>query len=186
VGSPGVVARITGTALLALLVVGCGNRTLPAAAPVKLTVESPTDGARQVADSATITGVVAPHHARVLVLGHSVSADRSGHFTASVPLVPGTNLIDVIASAPRAQPAMLSLRVTRYVLINVPDVTGRSPNDAVARIRAAGLTPVLHADSNPLSFLLPFSTQVCNQSPSGGSRVEPDTRVTLNAGKVCV
>jgi hypothetical protein len=119
------------------------------------------------------------------VLGRAVLPDRNGHFSTSVPLAPGTNLIDVIASAPRARPAMFALRVIRYVLVTVPDVTGKSPGAAATAIRGAGLRSVLHVDNAPLSFLWPFPPQVCSQSPAGGARVGPHSVVTLQASQVC-
>lgn len=171
---------------LALLGCGCGQRSAPPSAPVRLSLQAPTDGARIVATTATVTGDVSPHRARVLVLGHGAREDATGHFSARVALSPGTNLIDVIASAPRARPAMIALRVIRYLLVTVPDVTGRSPASAAALLRAHGLKPVLNGDSNPFSFLIPFSMQICSQSPSGGARVEPNSTVTLQLGQVCL
>ena len=174
------------TVAVALLAAGCGRASSPPPAPVRLSLETPADGARIVSTTATVTGVVVPHRAHVLVLGHDAPTDTSGHFSVRVGLSTGTNLVDVIASAPRARPAMVALRVIRYVLVTVPDVTGRSPTSAVAILRAHGLKPVLGTDSNPLSFLLPLSMQICSQSPSGGARVQPNSRVTLQPGQVCV
>lgn len=180
------VVEIGGAVALALLGVGCGQRSVRPPAPVRLSLQAPADGARIVATAATVTGDVMPHGARVLVLGRQVTADANGHFSARVALSPGTNLIDVIASAPRARPAMMALRVIRYLLVTVPDVTGRSPAAAAALLRKDGLKPVLRGDSNPFSFLLPFSMQVCSQTPSGGTRVEPNSAVTLQPGQVCL
>jgi beta-lactam-binding protein with PASTA domain len=152
---------------------------------VRLTLDTPSDGSRVETSSATVSGTVSPDGARVLVVGRSVTPNPDGRFSTTVSLTPGTNLIDVIASAPNARPVMTSLRVVRYVLIRVPPVTGDSPSDAAAAIRAAGLTPKLNGDSNPFSFLLPLPEQICSQSPSGGAQVEPNSTVTLQAGKVC-
>ena len=110
----------------------------------------------------------------MLVVGQAVKPGTDGGFSTTVSLVPGTNLIDVIASAPHAQPAMAALRVIRYVLVTVPGVTGESPSDAAAAIRGAGLKPQLHGDSDPFAFLLPFSEQVCSQSPNGGDAGRPE------------
>ncbi len=121
----------------------------------------------------------------MLVVGQAVKPGIDGGFSTTVSLVPGTNLIDVIASAPHAQPAMEALRVIRYILVTVPDVTGKSPGDAAAAIRVAGLKPQLHGDSNPLAFLIPLSEQVCSQSPSGGKQVDPNSTVTIRLGKLC-
>ncbi len=181
-------ARLGALAVLvgvALLLAGCGQAASPRAAPVKLTLNGPADNSRVETGTATISGVVAPHGASVLVLGRRVAPETDGSFSATVALSPGTNLVDVIASAPHARPAMLSLRVIRYVLITVPDVTGKSPNAAANAIRAQGLGARVHGDGDPLAFLLPVPEQVCSQSPAGGHQVEPGTTVTLYLGKLC-
>jgi hypothetical protein len=180
-----VLLRSVAAATVALLACACGRTAHRPAAPVRLTLSSPAAGARIESSEATISGVVSPHGARVLVLGQAVKPGAEGSFSATVSLVPGTNLIDVIASAPHAQPAMTALQVIRYVLVTVPDVTGASPSDAAAAIRARGLKPQLHGDSDPFSFLLPFSEQVCSQSPSGGAQVDPNSTVTIHLGKLC-
>lgn len=165
----------------------CGRtaQTQPPAAPVHLRLSSPADEARIDASVATVSGVVSPRSARVLVVGHPVKPGAGGDFSATVALAPGTNLIDVIASAPRARPAMTTLRVIRYVLVTVPDVTGESPSDAAAAIRDAGLKPQLDGDSDPLSFLIPLHERVCSQSPTDGDRVDPNSTVTIRLGKLC-
>lgn len=164
----------------------CGSTARPpAAAPVRLTLSSPADDARIDASNTRISGTVSPRTARVLVLGRPVTPDANGGFSAAVALAPGTNLIDVIASARHARPAMTSLRITRYVLVSVPNVTGESPNDAAKAIHNAGLTPQLQSSSNPFGFLIPLRDQVCSQSPGGNAQVAPGSTVTLNVGKVC-
>jgi hypothetical protein len=152
---------------------------------VKLSLSSPADQARVDTSTTTLSGAVSPRTARVLVLGRPVKLDADGGFSTEVALAPGTNLIDVIASARHARPAMSSLRVTRYVLVSVPDVTGQSPKDAAAAIHDAGLTPQLHSSGNPFGFLIPLRDQVCSQSPVGNTHVPPGSTVTLNIGKVC-
>ena len=168
-----------------VLLSGCGQTTAPTAAPVKLTVNSPSDGSRVETSTATISGVVTPHSSQILVLGQGVSPSADGSFSTTVTLSPGTNLVDVIASAPHSKPAMVSLRVVRYVMISVPNVSGKSPSAAAAALRAAGLKPELHGDSDPLAFLLPFPEQVCSQYPGAGTQVEPETAVALHLGKLC-
>jgi len=80
---------------------------------------------------------------------------------------------------------MTAVRVIRYVLVTVPDVTGRSPSYAAATIRDAGLKPQLDGDSDPFAFLLPMSEQVCSQSPRAGDQVNPNSTVTIRLGKLC-
>jgi len=169
----------------ALFLCACGSTTHHRAAPVKLSLSAPPDGARIDASTATISGAVSPRTARVLVFGRAVKPNADGNFSAVISLNPGTNLVDVIASAPNARPAMTTVRVTRYVLVSVPNVTGQSPNAGAAQIRDAGLKAQLHGSSDPFDFLIPVSSQVCSQSPQGGAHVQPDSTVTLQIGKVC-
>jgi hypothetical protein len=180
-----VLLRTVAAAAAALVVCACGQVARRPAGPVRLTLTSPADGSRIEASNATISGVVSPRSARVLVVGKAVKRGAGGSFSSTVSLEPGTNLIDVIASAPRARPAMTALRVIRYVLVTVPAVTGRSPGYAAAVIRGAGLKPQLDGDSNPFAFLLPLSEHVCSQSPSGGTQVNPNSTVTIRLGKLC-
>lgn len=180
-----VLMRTIAAVAVATLVGACGRAAQRPAAPVRLTLSSPADGTRIEASVATISGSVSPGSARVLVVGQAVKPGTDGGFSTAVTLVPGTNLIDVIASAPHARPAMAALRVIRYVLVTVPGVTGESPSDAAAAIRGAGLKPQLHGDSDPFAFLLPFSEQVCSQSPNGGKQVDPNSTVTISLGKLC-
>lgn len=180
-----ILLRAFAATVTAAILAACGAAAHTHTAPVRLRFSSPGDGARVEASDATVSGVVSPRDARVLVVGHAVDPSADGSFSTSVPLVPGTNLVDVIASAPHAQPVMTTIRVIRYVLVSVPDVTGENPSHAAAAIRNAGLRPQLEGDSNPFAFLLPFSEQICAQSPNGGARVSPDSTVTLQIGKLC-
>ncbi len=182
---PTKIGALAALAGVVLLLAACGQTATPHAAPVELTLNGPSDNSRVETGTATISGVVTPHGARVLVLGRSVSPEADGSFSATVALSPGANLVDVIASAPHARPAMLSLRVIRYVLITVPDVTGKSPDAAATAIRAEGLQARVHGDGDPLAFLIPVPEQVCSQSPAAGHQVEPDTVITLYLGKLC-
>jgi hypothetical protein len=171
---------------MTVLLCACGSAArAPAAAPVKLRLSSPADQARIDASTATIYGTVSPRTAQVLVVGRPVKPDADGGFSTKVALNPGTNLIDVIASARHARPAMTSLRITRYVLISVPDVTGESPKDAAEAIHNAGLTPQIHSSGDPFGFLIPLRDQVCGQSPAGNAHVAPGSTVVLDIGKVC-
>jgi Glucodextranase, domain B/PASTA domain len=179
------VVAVTAATAAALAVAACGQSTVHHAAPVQLSQLSPSDGVRVSSDRVTVAGTVKPHHASVMVLGKRVKPASNGHFSTSVPLQVGTNLIDVIADSKRAQPAMTAVRVVRYVLVSVPSVTGRSPRSAAAAIRAAGLVPKVHGSSDPFSFLVPLSSEVCSQSPAPDKRVVPGTAVTLSVGKVC-
>jgi hypothetical protein len=165
---------------------GCGAAKPPAATPVKLSLTAPTDGSRVSSGSVTVTGTVSPVQARVLVLGQRVTVQADGSFSTDVLLSTGTNLIDVLASAPHAPAAMSAVRVVRYALETVPQVIGDSPSDAQAAIRAAGLVPKVVSSGSPFNFLVPLSTQVCSTSPSAGTKLSPGSTVTVNTGKLCV
>jgi hypothetical protein len=176
---------VIGAILGAFALAACGTTAVHHVAPVRLSQLAPADGTRVSSDRVTVTGTVSPEHASVMVLGKHVTPSSGGHFTTSVELRVGTNLIDVIADAKRADPAMTALRVVRYVLVRVPSVTGRSPRSAASAIRAAGLVPKVEGSGDPFSFLVPLSSEVCSQSPDGGRRVNPGATVTLSIGKVC-
>jgi hypothetical protein len=182
--SAGLSCTLVAVAAAALLS-ACGGSAGPATPAVKLSLSAPGDGARVQTSTVTITGAVSPRDARVLVVGHRATTSPGGEFSATVSLIPGTNLVDMIASAPHARPAMSVVRIVRYVLVSVPDVTGESPSDAAAAIRGAGLSPKLHGDTDPFSFLLPLSEEVCSQTPAGGDHVAPNTTVTISIGKLC-
>jgi hypothetical protein len=174
-------------AITAAIVLGaCGRSAVHHVAPVQLSQLSPSDGARVSTDRITVSGTVKPEHASVMILGRRITPATDGHFSATVDLQVGTNLIDVIAAAKRARPALTALRVTRYVLISVPSVEGRGPRAAAAAIRAVGLVPKVEGSSDPFSFLVPLSSQVCNQSPAAHAHVVPGTTVTLSVSKVCL
>src|SRR5437764_12282578 len=96
-------------------VAGCGGASPRPGPPVRLAVNAP---ATVHTGSATITGTVSPSVATVLVLGHQVHVRRGG-FSAEVALEPGTNIIDVLAGAPRSRDAMSAVRVVRLVYITV-------------------------------------------------------------------
>jgi hypothetical protein len=76
-------------------------------------------------DDVEISGTVVPARAHVHVLGNEVDAS-GGRFTASVPLEPGANIIDVAASADGRSPVVTAVRVVREMPVPVPDLsTGR-------------------------------------------------------------
>lgn len=166
-------------------VAGCGtSKSTPARPPVRLTLSAPADGVRTSASTVRVAGRVSPSGARVLVLGHPVSV-VDGAFSDSVALRPGVTIIDVIAGAARARAAVAAVRVTRYVLVSVPYVVGDSPTQARRAVTAAGLSPAVLNDHNPLRFLLPFPYRVCQTDPPAKARVSPGSTVTLEVDKIC-
>ena len=169
--------------LLPLALAACGSSG-PARAPVRLTIGSPSDGARLIADKATVSGTVSPRGATVLVGGKQVAV-AGGSFSASVPLEPGTNVVDVVAASPHSKAAMTAVRIYRQVAVSVPDVVGQSPSDASAALTAKGLKPKLHESDSGFDFFIPRSQQVCSTTPSAGEQVPPGTSVDVESSKLC-
>lgn len=173
------------SAILVALVplAGCGH-TKPPAAPVRLTVDSPSDMALLRTSSVEVHGVVRPATATVRVEGKAVDV-RDGRFSAVVALLPGTNLIDVQAGAARARPAMVALRVRRQVTVAVPDLTGFTPADAKDALAGLGLRADIQKAGGILEFLLPQDARVCDTDPASGTQVKPGVKVTVFAAKEC-
>jgi hypothetical protein len=165
-------------------IAGCGAAAKPLA-QLRLQVGAPADGTRVTSSSIDVSGSVTPATgATVLVVGRSVPLTR-GTFTIRVPLVPGTNIIDVLAGGVRARPAMAAVRVYRQVDVTVPDVSGDSPSSATRALLAVGLVPRIQNNGEFFDFLLPTSPEVCSTSPSGGRSVPPGSVVTVSTSKTC-
>jgi len=178
---------------LALLMAAAGPLALAACGgsdptgskpPVRLTVDAPGDGAVVRQGSVEVSGRVSPAGATVMVRGQAASV-VSGAFSAEVPLEGGDNVIDVMATAPTARPAMTALRIVRQVTVRVPDVTGGSAGDARDRLASAGLRADVHESSDPFQDLLPVDASVCSTDPSPGTRVERGTTVRVRVAKLC-
>ena len=152
--------------------------------PVRLTVDAPGDGAVVRQRSVEVSGRVSPAGAAVTVRGQS-AAVAGGAFSAEVPLEGGDNVIDVMATAPTARPAMTAVRVVRQLTVRVPDVTGGSSGDARDRLASAGLRADVHESSDPFQDLLPVDASVCSTDPSPGARVERGTTVRVRVAKIC-
>lgn len=151
---------------------------------MRLTIDSPGDGAVVRDGTVQVSGRVTPASASVTVLGRSASV-TGGSFAASIPLQAGDNVVDVMASAASARPAMTALRILREIQIRVPDVTGDSPGDARSRLAEAGLRADVHESGGLLDDLLPTDPSVCETSPSGGKRVDRGSTVRVRTAKVC-
>ena len=168
-----------------LALAACGGSSSTATkTPVRLTVDAPGDGAVVRDSSVEISGRVSPPGASVTVLGRSATI-AGGSFSASVPLQAGDNVIDVMASAPSARPAMTAVRILREITIRVPDVKGDSPTDARSRLEQAGLRADVHQSGGLLDDLLPTGRSVCDMSPAPGTRVGRGSTVRLRTSKVC-
>src|SRR3954465_13578834 len=108
--------RASALALVPVLValVGCGKDEKPAP-PVRLSVDAPSDMALLHEDSVDVQRAVAPATAKVSVEGTDVSVN-GGRLRKRVDLLPGTNLIDIVAGADHgARPGMVSVRVRQQV-----------------------------------------------------------------------
>lgn len=169
--------------LSVVVLVGCGSTAKPAQ-PVRLTIDSPTDGARTLAAEVSISGTVSPASATVMIAGKRVVVS-SGSFTATVPVRPGSNVLDVLASSPRATGAMSAVRVYRQVLITIPDLGGESPSQASARLTGLGLVPKVQEGGGFLEPLIPGSPQVCQTDPPAGRAVTPGSTVHVQVAKLC-
>jgi hypothetical protein len=167
-----------------LALAACGSSSSTAKPPVRLSVDAPGDGAVVRDGTVQISGRVSPAGASVTVLGRSATI-AGGSFSASVPLEAGDNVIDVMATAPSARPAMTAVRILREITIRVPDVTGDSPGDARSRLEQAGLRADVHESGGLLDDLLPTDPSVCDTTPRPGTRVDRGSTVRLRASKVC-
>jgi hypothetical protein len=168
---------------ISIAVAGCGTAARPIT-PVQLVLAAPVDGTRVTNASVAISGTVSPAGASVLVLGQRVTV-RHGAFSAQVSLQPGTNIIDVMAGAPRAPAAMAAVRVFRQVLVSVPNLVGDSPSDATSALRARGLVARTRDNDGFLGALIPTSPSVCSTTPPGGRQVLPGSPVTVTVSKTC-
>ena len=179
-------ARASGLVLLLLLACGCasGCGDDPAQRPVRLEITAPTDAAVVRDGSVEVRGLVHPRGARVLVLGRRVRVAR-GEFRAVVPLKAGANLIDVGASASGAAPAWNALRVTREVLVKLPDLIGATRDDALAQLDALGLEAEVQEEGDLLDELLGGDWIVCASSPRAGSDVQRGARIHLIVSRGC-
>jgi hypothetical protein len=179
-------ARACGSVLLLLLAGGCasGCGDSPTERPVRLEITAPTDAAVVRDGSIEVRGRVHARRARVLVLGRRARV-AGGEFRAMVPLRVGSNLIDVGVSAPGAAPAWDALRVTREVLVTLPDLRGASRDDAVSRLETLGLRAHVEEEGDFLDELLGGDWFVCESSPSEGSEVPSGAEIELTVAKGC-
>lgn len=168
-----------------MAVAGCGGSGKKPAAAVRLSVDAPADMALLRESSVQVHGVVSPATADVKVEGKDVPV-TGGRFSTDVSLLPGTNLIDVVAGAPDgARPAMVALRVRREVKVSVPDLAGVTPSDAKDTLAGLGLEADVQESSGFLDFLLPENARVCDTDPPAGTDVAPGSKVTVFAAKSC-
>ncbi len=161
---------------------GCGDD--PPERPVRLEITAPADAAVVQDGTVEVRGLVHPRGARVLVLGRPARVAR-GEFRAVVPLRVGSNLIDVGASARGAAPAWNALRVTREVLVNVPDLIGATRADAIDELGALGLRAEVEEEGGLLDALLGGDWVVCTSDPPAGGDVRRGASIHLTVAKAC-
>jgi hypothetical protein len=176
--------------LAAAAVTGCGSddnekRAQKPDPPVTLTVTSPADMATVRAESVEVTGTVKPAGAAVLVFGQKAPVSGGGTFTATVPLEPGANVIDVMATAAGHVPALTAFRVTREVPVSVPDLGGKTVEEVEQALDAVGLKPDVEKGGGLIEELLPGDPAVCEQDPDPGTQVRRGTKVHVVVSKSC-
>lgn len=171
-------------ALVLPALAGCGKAEKPAP-PVRLSVDAPSDMALLHEDSVEVHGVVEPAGAHVSVEGKDVPVN-GGRFSARVELLPGTNLIDVVAGADHgARPGMVALRVRRQVTVAVPNLIGFTPSDAKDALAGVGLEADIQEAGGLIELLLPEDARVCQTDPAAGKPVDPGSTVHVLAAKRC-
>jgi hypothetical protein len=173
-------------ALSAALLAGCGgdSATTTTRAPVRLEIEAPGDGDVTRVDDVELRGTVRPASATVTVDGRRATVS-GGSFRATVPLAAGTNVIDVLASAGTARPALTAIRVRREVRIPVPDVTGLLVRDARRRLSDVRLTSKVDEQGGIFDRLFSGDPRVCSTDPPAGEDADPDETVTLLVSRRC-
>jgi glucodextranase-like protein/PASTA domain-containing protein len=180
-------ALLASCVVVVLVVCGCGGDDPPPRPPskhVRLEISAPSDGSTLRRGTADVRGSVSPRASSVTVLGRpALVAD--GHFTVVVPLEPGVNVIDVMATAPRRLPTLTALRVTRDVLVTVPVLTGLLEDEAKARAEPLGLTVDVERGGGLFDVLRPGQPTVCSQEPVPGARVRRGREVLVVMAKRC-
>lgn len=178
---------LIGAACAAAASVGCaGGGDAPAEPPerVRLDVSAPSDGALVRGGTVDVRGRVSPATADVSVLGRPALV-TDGRFSVVVPLEPGVNVVDVAASARRRTPAFTALRVTRDVLVTVPDLAGVVEDELERRLEPLGLRASVQRDGGILDALRSGAPAVCDQEPSAGTRVRRGRTVRVLVAKRC-
>jgi hypothetical protein len=175
-------------AACALLAACGGSSQQPPAKPqppVVLAIDQPIDSSTVSGGTVEVRGTVEPSGARVRVLGHAAAVTGSA-FSIQIPLDPGANVVDVIATAPRRAPLMTAFRITREILVEVPDLGGQSQNDAQSAVDSLGLTlDATRGDDGLIDSILPGDPKVCTQRPDPGTRVHKGATVSVVVAKGC-
>lgn len=151
---------------------------------MRLQITAPADAAVVRGGNVDVRGRVAPAVSQVTVLGRPALVTQ-GSFSAVVPIEPGANVIDVIATAPRRRPALAALRVTRDVLVTVPQLVGVVEEELEDVLEPLGLRAEVRPGGGILDALRPGEPVVCEQDPEAGSRVRRGRSVEVVVAKRC-
>jgi len=163
---------------------GDGGGSPAAPGRVSLEVIAPADGTLVRGGTVDVRGRVRPQSAQVRVLGRPALV-MDGRFTVVVPLEPGPNVVDVAASAGRRRPAFTALRVTRDILVTVPDLTGTVEEELASELDPLGLRPSVERAGGLLEALRSGPRVVCEQQPAAGGRVRRGRTVQVLVAKRC-
>jgi hypothetical protein len=164
---------------------GCGGSDRPPPAPVRLDVTVPADSAVVRAATVELRGTVRPASAVVTVRGERATVSGEGTFHATVRLGAGSNVIDVMASAGDARPALTAIRVRRRVSVAVPDLVGVLAADVKDRLAGTGLKAKVDDRDGIFERILPGDPVVCATDPSAGDEVDPGTVVRVLVSRRC-
>jgi hypothetical protein len=180
--------RIAACCAAVAVVGGCGEEKKPPPKPprpVALTIQQPGDAATVESGTIDVRGTVEPATAQVRVLGRPASVS-GGSFSIQVPIEPGANVVDVMASASGRAPMLTAFRVTREVLVVVPDLSGQDSGDAEDSLKGLGLKIDARRGADGfLDGLLPGAPKVCTQRPEAGEKVHKGTTVQVVVAKGC-
>jgi hypothetical protein len=167
-----------------LLLSACGETPQPTTeARVRLKLDAPDSGGSTREDHIAVSGTVTPADSSVEVMGVQAPV-TGGQFTADIKLQPGGNVIDITASSPGRRSTADAVRVMRDMRVDVPDVLGKTPEDATAALQDTDLVAELSEDDNWLDRLL-GAPQVCSTTPPAGAPVDKGTKVTLHIARDC-
>ncbi len=173
---------------LALALAGCDGGDdpdpPPPQRPVQLTVTAPADLTTVSEATVEVRGRIAPSTAAVRVLGRPASI-TGGTFAIVVPLDPGANVVDVIASAPRRAPALAAIRITREDSVEVPDLVGTPLSELGAELDPLGLSAETERGGGLLDPLIPREQRVCEQDPEPGTKVRRGATVHVVVARDC-
>jgi hypothetical protein len=179
---------IAGACAAAFALASCGGAdgtSSAAAGRVHLAIATPDDMQTVRDAQVELRGTVRPSSATVTVRGKQAS-NASGTWSAQVDLEPGVNVVDVLASAGSARPALTAVRVRRVVDVEVPDLTGLSADDAKQQLQDADLKADLQTDKGGFfDELLGGDPRVCQTSPEAGATVDPGTTVVVQLARNC-